>query len=307
MIYPSISLVAALVATATAKTIVINVGTPALQFTPASTTAGVGDTLEFHFTNTFHNVVQGDFSTPCAPGSLASTGFDSGPSGPVSHLPQPKLKQLTSFQANVFQVTVKDTKPIFYYCAKPSHCQQGMVGVINPGTDTLEAYKAAAALTSSSSGGDKVQGGSVVAPGNKGPGGGGGGGGDDTTEHGTATSAVASGTTAAATTTKTEDNTTKTEHGSTKSDDNPKSTTSASGSAALASTTVTASTTSRPSPASTTSAPSSNSTSRASSSSAASSSASPVSTGGAQGMDVNGRTTLFGVVFGLAAIVALLT
>jgi uncharacterized cupredoxin-like copper-binding protein len=32
----------------------------------------------------------------------------------------------------VFTVTVNDTNPIWFYCGVPTHCQAGMVGVINP-------------------------------------------------------------------------------------------------------------------------------------------------------------------------------
>lgn len=27
-------------------------------------------------------------------------------------------------------LTVNDTKPIFFYCAAPNHCQKGMFGVV---------------------------------------------------------------------------------------------------------------------------------------------------------------------------------
>lgn len=65
----------ALAAAATAKTVVINVGQSGLSFSPDSSTASVGDTLEFHFFGSIHSAVQGDFSTPC---QMSSSGFDSG-------------------------------------------------------------------------------------------------------------------------------------------------------------------------------------------------------------------------------------
>jgi plastocyanin len=77
--HTSISLLAALAATAAAKNIVITVGADGLVFSPDSPTADIGDVLEFQFVSSIHTVVQGDFSTPCAQGSLSSTGFDSGP------------------------------------------------------------------------------------------------------------------------------------------------------------------------------------------------------------------------------------
>ncbi|PMD21368.1 hypothetical protein NA56DRAFT_540816, partial [Hyaloscypha hepaticicola] len=74
-----------------------------------------GDVLEYHFVGDIHSAVQGDFSSPCA---QSSTGFDS---GPVTSVGTP----------NVFQVTVKDTNPIWFFCATPTHCQGGMAGVVN--------------------------------------------------------------------------------------------------------------------------------------------------------------------------------
>ena len=31
-----------------------------------------------------------------------------------------------------YTIMVNDTKPIWYYCSQGDHCQDGMVGVINP-------------------------------------------------------------------------------------------------------------------------------------------------------------------------------
>jgi len=142
-----------LLGTSAAKTIVIDVGKQGLTFSPESSTADVGDTLEFHFFNTFHTAVQGDFDTPCQEGSLSDTGFNSGP-----------IKNGADGSGSVFQVQVKDTKPIWFYCGTPTHCQSGMVGAINAPSsgNTLEAYKSAAAGTSSSQLKPNVQGGVVV-------------------------------------------------------------------------------------------------------------------------------------------------
>jgi plastocyanin len=76
--HPCISLLAAIAATAVAKTIVINAGQSGFTFSPDSVTANMGDTLEFHFFGSIHTAVQGDFSTPCQMGSLLGSGFDSG-------------------------------------------------------------------------------------------------------------------------------------------------------------------------------------------------------------------------------------
>jgi hypothetical protein len=91
--HSSIAFIALMAASSVlAKTIQIDVGKSGLVFSPDTSTADVGDTLEFHFYSAFHTAVQGDFSTPCQRGSLESTGFNSGPinnmaSGGVSHHP----------------------------------------------------------------------------------------------------------------------------------------------------------------------------------------------------------------------------
>jgi plastocyanin len=111
--------------TAFAKTIVITAGKGGLVFSPDTSTADVGDVLEFHFMGSTHTVMQGDPSKAC---QRASGGFASGP--------------FTSNKAdgsgNVFQVTVKDTNPIFFYCSAPTHCQNGMVGGVNLGSQSLD-------------------------------------------------------------------------------------------------------------------------------------------------------------------------
>src|SRR5450432_1369563 len=87
MYSPSIALLAAMIASAVAKTIQIDVGKTDLVFSPDTTTAVVGDVLEFHFYSSSHTAVQGDFSTPCQMGSMMSSGFNSGPiDGSVSPL-----------------------------------------------------------------------------------------------------------------------------------------------------------------------------------------------------------------------------
>jgi plastocyanin len=77
--HSSIAFLATSLALASAKTITIVGGMGGPKFSPNSTTADVGDTLEFHFIGTPHTVVQGDFNTPCHLGSSNSTGFYSGP------------------------------------------------------------------------------------------------------------------------------------------------------------------------------------------------------------------------------------
>ena len=67
-----------------------------------------------------------------------------------------------------FVVTVKDTKPIWIYCAQTvgSHCQSGMSMVVNepapPSPNTLEAYQLAAAKTNVSIASPHIGGGVFV-------------------------------------------------------------------------------------------------------------------------------------------------
>jgi plastocyanin len=89
-----------------------------LVFTPPTTEASVGDVVTFHFYPKNHDVVQGSLEKPCAP--LAG-GFFSG------FIPS------AAGEANkTFSVTVKDDKPIWFYCSQGKHCNNGMAGVINP-------------------------------------------------------------------------------------------------------------------------------------------------------------------------------
>ncbi|KAH7024628.1 Cupredoxin [Microdochium trichocladiopsis] len=139
---------------AAAKTIKIQVGAPGqLIFTPNNATAAVGDVIDFQFAGKVHDVVQGPFASPCEP--VKTGGFYSG-----------FQQDATAQSQKIFRVTVNSTDPIWFYCSATSHCQGGMVGVINAptsGPNTLEAYKAAAAKTSSSGTPPSVFGGSIVA------------------------------------------------------------------------------------------------------------------------------------------------
>jgi len=96
------------------------VGSPkTLSITPNNIKAEKGTVVEFVFYPKTHSVAQSSFAEPCAP--LANgTGFFSGPQTTAS-----------GENAQVFAITVNDTKPIWFYCAFTGHCQGGMVGVIN--------------------------------------------------------------------------------------------------------------------------------------------------------------------------------
>lgn len=71
----SVVAAAALASGALAKTIPIEVGSMGLSYNPNTTTAEVGDVLEFSFFPRTHNVVQGSFETPCDTGSVKMPFF----------------------------------------------------------------------------------------------------------------------------------------------------------------------------------------------------------------------------------------
>ena len=97
---------------------VVKVGDGGLTFDPAEVKAAVGDVVEFHFYPQAHSVAQASFDAPCQP--LNTTGFFSGP-----------IAVKSGVSDEVFSVTVKDEKPLWFYCATAQHCQGGMVGVVN--------------------------------------------------------------------------------------------------------------------------------------------------------------------------------
>ncbi|THV46463.1 hypothetical protein BGAL_0384g00090 [Botrytis galanthina] len=87
-----------------------------LTFSPNETKADVNTTLEFHFYAKTHSVAQAAFASPCK-----GSGFFSGPIATTG----------TEANASVFSVLVNDTKPIWFYCGYPGHCEGGMVGAVN--------------------------------------------------------------------------------------------------------------------------------------------------------------------------------
>ncbi|KAK3688764.1 extracellular serine-rich protein [Podospora appendiculata] len=149
---------AALIAQATAATIRIDAGQGGWKFSPSSAKAAKGDILEFHFNGpTAHDVVAGDFNSPCKPATTG--GFYSG-----------IFRESSGENANVFRVTVNSTDPTFFYCSIQGHCQNGMSGVINPSSDqTLATYQSNSQSASSSAppapfGGQVVGAGSSSSP-----------------------------------------------------------------------------------------------------------------------------------------------
>lgn len=108
------------IASAANLKILVSDNNSTLLFNPSTTTAKIGDTVTFHFFPKNHNVVQSSFDSPCAP--LKEGGFYSG-----------FIPSVTGEANKTFAITVKDDKPIWFYCSQGKHCNSGMAGVINPG------------------------------------------------------------------------------------------------------------------------------------------------------------------------------
>ncbi|KAK4150907.1 hypothetical protein C8A00DRAFT_17620 [Chaetomidium leptoderma] len=118
-------------------------GRPGLRFDPENIFADPGSIIEFHFLPANHTVVEASFDAPCQPKDATSffAGFF-----PVARPADGSAVQ----SGEVFQIEVKDDKPIWFYCAqdKGRHCQSGMVGAVNQRVDsgkTLEVFRAKAA------------------------------------------------------------------------------------------------------------------------------------------------------------------
>lgn len=113
----------ALVSSAFAADHKVAVGTQKgeLVFKPDTITAAQGDTVSFHFWPKNHSVAQAAFNSPCAP---MNNGFWSG------FVPTMDT-QNTANWTYTYEVT-NASAPIWFYCTQGKHCQEGMVGVINP-------------------------------------------------------------------------------------------------------------------------------------------------------------------------------
>ncbi|KAJ7136344.1 hypothetical protein C8R43DRAFT_613323 [Mycena crocata] len=118
-----------------------------IVFTPNSITATNNTIVSFQFTGFpgNHTVTQSSFDSPCEP---LANGFDSGWVSVPQSLTPPPTWNLT---------ITNDQAPIWFYCKQlkgpnsKTHCNLGMVGVINvkPGAKNLEAFVSAASAAPS--------------------------------------------------------------------------------------------------------------------------------------------------------------
>jgi plastocyanin len=85
-----------------------------LRYVPFSVNASVGDTVKFMWGADNHTVTKSSALSLC--NKTSDTPFASG----------------TQNKDFTFTQVVNDTKPVWFYCGTPSHCQKGMFAVINP-------------------------------------------------------------------------------------------------------------------------------------------------------------------------------
>lgn len=85
-----------------------------LRYVPFATNASVGDTVKFIWGGNDHTVTKSSILGIC--NKTSDAPFASG----------------TQNKSFVYTQVVNDTNPTFYYCGTPTHCQQGMFGIINP-------------------------------------------------------------------------------------------------------------------------------------------------------------------------------
>lgn len=98
--------------TGATHTVVVAPSQGVLRYVPFAVNASVGDTVKFMWGANVHTVTKGSALELC--NKTADAPFASG-------------LQNKSF---VFEQVVNDTKPTFFYCAAPSHCQKGMFGIM---------------------------------------------------------------------------------------------------------------------------------------------------------------------------------
>ncbi|KAL8335711.1 hypothetical protein RB598_009751 [Gaeumannomyces tritici] len=113
--------VALLATVAHGKEWIVAVGRGGLKFDPeVIPDAKGGDTVTYQFYARNHSVVASSFGEPCKPlaKDLIFSAFVPNES--------PDVPSTTSFT-----ITIKDKKPLWFYCAQGNHCQQGMVHSIN--------------------------------------------------------------------------------------------------------------------------------------------------------------------------------
>ncbi|KAI5789584.1 hypothetical protein FPQ18DRAFT_341477 [Pyronema domesticum] len=92
-----------------------------LTYDPPTVAAKKGDIIEFNFRANAHTLTQSSFESPCLP---LKGGINTGL--------QNNSQDIDKAIVMAFEIT-DDKKPLWFYCAAPTHCQQGMVFAVNDG------------------------------------------------------------------------------------------------------------------------------------------------------------------------------
>ena len=101
--------------------VAVGTKTGELVFNPDTITAAEGDTVTFRFWPKNHSIAQAAFNSPCTP---LNNGFWSG------FVPTTDTQNVANWTFT-YEVT-NASAPVWFYCTQGKHCQNGMVGVINP-------------------------------------------------------------------------------------------------------------------------------------------------------------------------------
>jgi len=110
------------------------------KMVPESVSVEPGTMIQFHFYPQNHSVVRSTFDQPCKPIEQSQPGS--------------KIGFFSGFMPvkdtmGTFTIWVADSNPIWFYCSQGKHCQDGMVGVINPpkgnASRNIDTYRALAA------------------------------------------------------------------------------------------------------------------------------------------------------------------
>ncbi|PIA92676.1 hypothetical protein CB0940_04910 [Cercospora beticola] len=102
----------------------VTVGKVSHEFVPNLVVASPGDKIMFQFSSGNHSVIQSLYEWPC----VASGAVDG-----RTVFASPPQAEATDEIPTYWNLTIKNTDPVFYYCGAPGSCVTwGMLGVINP-------------------------------------------------------------------------------------------------------------------------------------------------------------------------------
>ncbi|KAI1418077.1 hypothetical protein F5Y13DRAFT_150501 [Hypoxylon sp. FL1857] len=160
MQFSTAALFALLGAASAQKVHVVSVGTAngTKIFSPDNLKADVGDMIQFQFRGGNHSVAQSNFDNPCTPISQHTnqTGIFSGY--------QPVSASQAMGMIPTYTIMVSAKTPLWFYCSQATHCQSGMVMVVNENTAanssrSLTAFKQLAASATANIAPQRVSGG----------------------------------------------------------------------------------------------------------------------------------------------------